>query len=111
MRFDEEEDCYLDTKTNLKWSKENLGPMTWDEAIKAPKGWKLPNIEEILTIMYHYTKNGIATELPNMLPSYYWSSTVYTDYSDSAYFVNSYNGFDYYGSMSNEYCARYVKED
>jgi len=104
MRFDEEEDCYLDTKTGLKWSKENLGPMTWQDAVdKVPSGWRLPTLEELLAILDH-NRLGFTTELPGILPSDYWSSTTYASGKCSEWYVH----FSY--GKSSAYYVRYVKE-
>jgi len=110
MRFEELENCYLDTKTGIQWSKENFGPMTWDEAMGSPTGWRLPMVEELLTIV-DYNRLYPATELPGMLLSYYWSSTTYANYSGDAWCVYFGNGDANYCDKSGAYQVRYVKEN
>jgi len=109
MRFEEKEDCHLDTQTGLEWSKDNLGPMTWQDAIdgfaKGKNGWRMPTIEELLTIV-DYTKYDPATTLPNMVSSYYWSSTTYARYTDGAWRVDFYYGYGHGYYKSN---SRYVR--
>ena len=109
MRFEEKEDCYLDTQTGLEWSKDNLGPMTWQDAIdgfaKGKNGWRMPTIEELLTIV-DYTKYDPATTLPNMVSSDYWSSTTSADSTHGAWTVYFYDG--YVSNYAKSY-SRYVR--
>jgi len=109
MRFEKQEDGYLDTITGLKWSKENFGPMTWDDAMKSPTGWRLPTLEELLSIV-NSKKIGPATELLGMKPSYYWSSTTLALYGDGAWEVHFGSGYGYNTDKSRAYYARYIKE-
>jgi len=108
MRFEEQTDCYIDTKTGIKWSKENFGPMTWDEAIKAPKGWRLPSADELKELVDF--KNYQSTELLDMLPTNYWTSTLYEHSNTHVFVVHFGNGRQYPCFKSGNYYARYVKE-
>jgi len=111
MRFVEEEDNYIDTITGFRWSKENFGPMDWDEVVdKQPVGWRLPTLEELLSVV-NSKKIGPATELPGIEQSYYWSSTTYAHRSDGVRIVNFYDGYDSYGYKSHAHYVRYVMED
>ena len=108
MRFKKKNDYYLDVKTSLKWTLENQASMTWDEAMKRyPQNgdWRLPTIEELLTLV-DYGLMSPATELPDMRPAYYWSSTTYAYNTNYACNVNFHNGNDhnYY-----KYFSRYVR--
>jgi len=110
MRFEEMKDCYIDTKTGIKWSKENFGLISWQEAIdKAPFGWRLPTIEELPSII-DYTAHNPSTELPGMLPIHYWSSTTYASSDGHTWDVDFLFGDIYYGNKFSTYCTRYVKE-
>jgi len=109
MRFVEKEDSYLDTKTGLEWSKENLNPMTWYSAMLAPKGWKLPTIKELLTIV-DYDLEDPVTELPNIQPLFYWSATTDAGYEPHAWLVQFWEGRVNLSNKSFEYNVRYVKE-
>jgi len=112
MRFEEHEDHYLDTMTGIKWSKENSFSSTWQDAVdKAPSGWGLPTIEDLMSIV-DYEKYNPATELPGMLvSSYYWSSTTCAHGSVYAWNVHFFCGVGYYKFKSSVYYVRYVKED
>ena len=109
MMFIEKEDCYLATDTGLEWSKDNLGPMTWQDAIdgfaKGKNGWRLPTIKELLTLV-DYTEHNPATTLPNMMSSLYWSSTTYAFHTDYAWGYDWSVGFYY---CQNKYDSRYVR--
>jgi len=107
-RFVKNQDYYLDTKTNLEWSIENYGPMTWHEAVEkfdGSSGWRLPTIEELLTLI-DYSLYEPSTELPGMLSSFYWSSTTNANGTGNAwgvYFDGGYGYGDY-----KDYC-NYVR--
>jgi hypothetical protein len=77
---------------------EELGEMTWEDAVKAVKelgsGWRLPTIEECF-IMYRH--KVITT-------AYYWSSSEY-DFSNAWYF-NFTNGL---ANNLNKYTTYYVR--
>ena len=111
MRFQEKEDCYLDTKTGLEWSKENYGPIIWHEVMKrfdGKKEWRLPTIEELVSLV-DYTKCDPATELPNMLSSDYWSATTHAYRTDYAWGVGFHYGGDYWCSKSDDDYVRAVR--
>jgi len=110
MRFEDKQNCYLDVKTGLEWSKENFGPMSWNKAIKQFDGsndWRLPTIEELKTLV-DYTQSDLATDLPKMLSSYYWSSTTNATHTDFAWIVDFYYGNDGNYLKSNSYYVRGV---
>jgi len=111
MKFQERPDCYLDIKTGLEWSKENFGPMSWDEAMKQfddSDGWRLPTIDELLTLVDHDGYKP-ATELPGMVSSYYWSSTTHADYTNYAWLVYFSNGYDNHDYKFFHYYVRAVR--
>ncbi len=83
---------------------DDLGKMTWDEAIKAVEklgnGWRLPTIEEFFMIY----KN----KLINNNSKGYWSSTEYGNEGFAWYF--SFNSEDaYYSSKDNASYVRAVR--
>jgi len=113
MRFEREE-CYLDTKTNIRWSKGNTGPMTWYEAVdKAPKGWCLPTSTELLTILDPKLSNPV-TELPDMHPLVYWTLSVeslyWSPYHEKAWYIDFGSGKGSWGDKSCSACVRYIKD-
>jgi len=110
MRFKEYDDFYLDTITSIRWSKENLGPMIWDEAMKTPSDWRLPTLEELLSIV-NYGRLDPATDLPVMLASCYWTSTTGVYVSGYAWEVDFFYGNDDYDNNSSVHHVRYVKEN
>ena len=112
MRFEKRDDCYYDTKTGLEWSLKNCGPMTWQDSVvfceQLGNGWRLPTIEELLTLVA-YTKVDPMTELPDMMSSRYWSAT--TDVYDTRYAWHVYfnYGYDYSYRKSFNYYVRAVR--
>ena len=76
VRFKKTSDGWLDTRTGLEWSK-TLGEASWNDAQSLiPKGWRLPTIDELFSVVDH-TRGRPATRLPNTQSSYYWSATTY----------------------------------
>jgi len=110
MRFEKRGRYCLDNETGLKWEMRTLTQMTWNDAIIAPVGWRLPTLEELL-LVFDYNIHNPATKLPGMIASYYWSSTTFSESNDLAWYVDFYYGSSCYDHKSRIYCARYVKED
>ena len=110
MRFIEKEN-FIDTVTGLEWSKENFGPMDWytaNEVFTDSSIWRLPTIQELLTLV-DYTTYSPATQLPHMLSSYYWSSTTNASYTYDAWLVNFDHGYDNGSNKSYDYYVRVVR--
>jgi len=90
---------------NLEVMTEDLGSMTWDDAVKAcadlGDGWRLPTKDE-LNVLYEnqYEIGGFAN-------LNYWSSTEYDFYS--AWFQYFYNGFQFYFLKTNTSYVRAVR--
>ena len=89
-----------DSKTNLTW-QDNIDAaaklLTWDDAIDycnnleldAKTSWRLPNINELLSITVSTKRDTIALDIfNNTATNYYWSST-------TKYWVDS-SGYDRY---------------
>jgi len=107
-RFKEVKDGYLDTKTGLVWQAEDTGVMTWDAAMSYAEkldGWRLPTIEELITII-DFSKYDPATELPGMSTGSYWGSSSSASNADNAWNVY-FNG----GHVSSYHkgSSRYVR--
>jgi len=99
----------------LEWQEEDDGiQRTWDEAVEYANGlgngWRLPTIEELISIIDFNTCNP-ACKIKDCISSYYWSSSPDAYDSNRAWYVDfhygyvrspSYKGYCYY--------ARYVRE-
>ena len=108
MRFGRKYDCYLDIETDLEWSLENFGPMSWDEAMRqypSNNEWRLPTVNELIALV-DYELTNPATELPDMEPSGYWSSTTY---AYGAWYVHFYGGYDDWYFKGSSYYVRAVR--
>jgi len=59
--------------------------------------WRLPNVNELKSIVEHscYGPAINATIFPATVSGFYWSSSPYASYSDSAWGVYFYSGYDY----------------
>ena len=84
---------------------DNLGNMSWDDAIIACKklgaGWRLPTKDE-LNMLY---KNK--EEIGGFVNYYYWSSTE-NDFN-SAWFQYFFNGYQYFNFKFNTNYVRAVR--
>lgn len=111
-RFQKKEDCYLDNKTGLEWSLETYDQMPWKEAIEFCRslgdGWRLPTIEELLTLV-DYSRTNPASVLPYMVSSYYWSSTTGAGDTDGAWYVDFDYGYDGWDDKSGNHYVRAVR--
>jgi len=111
-RFKRQKDIITDTKTGLVWQAEDAGPMTWHKAIsyaeKLGDGWRLPTIEELITLI-NFSKYDPATELPDMKPDSYWSSSSYAYNAVYAWYVSFYYGPVYYYYKDNSKYVRCVR--
>ena len=96
---------WTDSETGLEWQAENIGEMTWDDAVKYAKkltlngksDWRLPTRKELFSLVDGEKYNPCCkTDKLNCVSSYYWSSTTYAFNTSSAWLVN----FSY-GSVSN----------
>ena len=112
------DDLVLDKETRLIWARDaNLpkGMQTWQDGVNYcrnqiqlgnRKGWRLPTIEELLSIIDPSEHNSA---LPNGHPFvnvqgvFYWSSTTYESSSSRAWFVSMGVGFAQVYSKSVSY--------
>ena len=67
-------------------------------------GWRLPKIEELLSIVDYTTHNPAS--IADITSGYYWSSTTYVSFTNSAWGV--YFGVGY-SSYHNKYSSMYVR--
>ena len=109
-----------DNRTGLMWVRDgksagcNNGKiMTWKDAMKfckeldfaEYKGWRLPTIEELQSIVAYEKHNSAIDEaFENTKNSYYWSSTTYASGTGYAWGVNFYSGnVNYYNKTGYDY--------
>ncbi|MCB1658625.1 MAG: caspase family protein [Pseudomonadales bacterium] len=124
---------WRDPKTNLIWMRCSVGQtwtgktcigegkeMDWDDAMKVGNGfnyggvtgWRLPNIEELKTIMIK-GKAGYASAFFSRPESdtwgSYWSSSPVANDSSYAWFVGFYGRSGGNGAKTNNYYVRLVR--
>ena len=108
-----------DSNTGLEWQDDAIGStMTWQSAIDYCEGlsldgfedWRLPNINELKTIVDRSKVNpAIVSGFDNVLSSYYWSSTTAKNYSNYARIVHFDDGYVDVSSKSNSLYVRCVR--
>ena len=90
-----------DTTTGLDWAVYNQKKLNWDEAKEYAKsledGWRLPTDKEIESIIDR-SKYEPATDIPEIVSTFYWSSSEYLPNPSNAWRV-----YMYYGSLDNYY--------
>jgi hypothetical protein len=108
-RFKLRKHTVLDTKTGLEWEREHKIDLTWQEAMDYAaakgKGWRLPTVEEQITLI-DFSQSNPASDFPDMPSESFWSSSSYADSVPVAWFVNFYYG---YVSLYNKSNAGYVR--
>ena len=88
-----------DSQYNFYWTQPTTDTMTWQEALAYcknleyadEKGWRLPNINELVTLLNHFTARP-ASQFPGMTLNYFWSSTSSEEYALNAWSINSSDG-------------------
>jgi hypothetical protein len=92
----------VDKHYHFELYPDNLGEMTWDEAVKAVKnlgnGWRLPTIEECFMIDKDNFIDG----------NCFWSSTEYN--ATSAYYFTFNNGYANYNGKTDTTTVRAVRD-
>jgi len=61
------------------------------EELSKYSDWRLPTIDELLTIV-DYTRYGSASKIEDTVSYNYWSSSTSASYANSAWYVNFYSG-------------------
>jgi len=109
-----------DSITTLQWQDDAIGTtMNWEESIAHCEaldldgtGWRLPNINELKTIIDVSKVNpAIANGFTQTSSNNYWSSTTYGDVNVSyaAWFVYFYPGSVHYTNQGDRYYVRCVR--
>ena len=99
---------------NLEWQLDDDGiKRTWEESIDYANtlgdGWRLPTIEELVSII-DFTTYMPACKIDSCLSSCYWSSSPSAYNSSDAWYVNfGGGGVSYYSKDYDDY-ARCVRE-
>lgn len=120
-----------DTVTELIWQRCPLGQtgsncsdgsyvfFTWREALNAAAGWstedkawRLPNINELRSIVEERCYNPAINLSVFPFPYYatFWSNSPSAFSGDGAWDVNFYYGFSTYGAKGNERYVRLVRD-
>ncbi len=109
-----------DSLSKLEWQDDAVGSSTtWQAAIDRCEAleldgysdWRLPNINELKSIVDRSKVNpAIAVGFENTSSHYYWSSTSYEDYRDSAWFVYFYNGDVSHYLKGNNFYVKCVRD-
>lgn len=96
----------LDTRTGLEWERKHSGPMTWQKAMDYSAlntvGWRLPTIEELITLI-NFAKVNPASDFLGMPSEWFWSSSssFYASNVSDAWYVS----FSY-GNVNTTYKSR-----
>ena len=114
------EPIYKDTDTNLEWQDDSTSKeLDWYQALEYCNildlnggGWRLPNINELHTIVNYASINpsamGSFTYITN---NYYWSSTTKFDNSQNALSISFANAtMSYFNKETDIKAVRCVRE-
>jgi len=133
--LDNKDGTIRDTRTGLIWQKEDDGiERTYDEAISYCRelriggysDWRLPTLEELLTIVVQGMPANIDETFTNAKPERYWTVTGYPDYKwnienkmglckpetyDTAYTVDFSDGYETSYFKTYKFFVRAVRKD
>ncbi|SFV65843.1 FimH-like protein [hydrothermal vent metagenome] len=116
-----------DDKTKLEWqddylstadndNSEDVYKKSWSSALTYCKGlkldgggWRLPNINELKSIIVDKVAPTIDGEFEKTVSNNYWSSTSYASGTYNAWFVNFNNGYTSYYNKGNSKYVRCVR--
>jgi len=118
--FSKNGNIVTDGSTGLQWQDDAIGSvMVWTAAmdycenltLDTYSDWRLPNLNELTSIVDD-TKVSPSIDtavFQNTASNYYWSSTTYAGYSDDAWGVFFYNGYQNYYFKAHSYYVRCVR--
>lgn len=109
----------IDSTTNLMWQKEYVKDKLWKEALKycsdlndenyaGHKDWRLPNENELASLLNHDKSEGPYSDFPGMPSLGFWSSTSVT-VNTSAYGIHFGTGLVDGGGESWHFSVRCVR--
>jgi hypothetical protein len=110
-----------DTSTRLMWQKTaSSDTMTWEKALAYCEGlklgdytdWRLPSFKELRSLADHsqYEPAINRTYFPNIISSFYWSSTTDAIYTYSASGVHFEYGYGHIYKKDSSYYVRAVRD-
>ena len=109
-----------DDRTDLMWQKDDaVWVQDWSAALGYCEGltladhsdWRLPDVKELRSLV-DFTRSDPAldtTYFPSALPSYYWSSSTYTNSPQHAWYVNFQRGNSLVYDKVNTFFVRCVR--
>jgi hypothetical protein len=91
-------------RMKLEWKDTEHNEMNWDDAKELEKdGWRLPTRGELC--------DAYDNKVKGFYPEYYWSSSIYDQNTNNAWFVNFHYGYVSYNYKTTySYCVRLCKE-
>jgi hypothetical protein len=109
-----------DTSTELMWQQTaSSDTMTWEKALAYCEGlnfgghtdWRLPSFKELRSLADHsrYEPAINRTYFPNIISSFYWSSTTDANYTYSASGVHFEYGYGHIYKKNSSYYVRAVR--
>lgn len=111
-RFEDKGDFVLDHKTGLEWRKDYKGGVTWqramDYAASLGNSWRLPTIEELITLI-DFSRHNPASTFPGMPPGWLWSSSSFASSGVLAWLVYFASGHVDGDTKTHTGNARYVR--
>ena len=89
-----------DNKTALQWQDNSIvGPMDWYSAVEYcnnlildGKGWRLPSIEALETIIDSTKEPAVADHFRQTISKHYWSSTTSKNEDYRANYIDFFSG-------------------
>ena len=116
--IDNKNGTVTDTKAGLMWQKDTApNSYTWREAktyckklkLAGHKDWRLPNIQELQSIVDYSKHNPACNSIFGVVSSYHWSSTTHAYNTHNTWSVHFYHGLVNYNLKSYNYYVRAVR--
>ena len=99
---------------NLEWQADVPDEkFTWSDAnayaASLGDGWRLPTIKELLSLVDYDRRGPACSVFPDCPCDWYWSSSVFSGGTTTAWYVYFGNGFAYANVVSSMYRVRCVR--